>query len=486
LLPAQSIRAEYANRFHCIGPDCEDTCCQIWNVPIDQATYEKYQKLPSSPLRTLLDASVLLLPVNSDAAATAQSNLFAPFAQIRMNDARQCPLFTAERLCRIQTELGEGLLSHACATYPRIAHSAGGVEEKALALSCPEAARLVLLSPDLLSPDPLNPGLPAALDRRAVDQRASEDESPVDLPGLPAATQVLTGRSLPLLETGASPHLLSAAFWPIRESVLALVQNRAYPLWQRMFLLGAFCRQLDRRFDSIVQGKLQPTVAEFLFDFEATVAAGTLRTAMNFLPLNRLAQLEMVLQLAGLLLHRSNVTPRFVECVQAFTAGIGNGPGATLESLTAQYSLAHDLSYEPFFRRHPHIMENYLINTIIRCQFPFGREGMKAEVPVGQESPGCAFASREFALLTVQFALMKGLLIGVAGFHGEAFSEAHVVHTVQAAAKHFEHHPEFLNLAHDLLVKSRMSGVRGMAILLRNARPGAVSDESDSSQGLRP
>jgi hypothetical protein len=78
---------------------------------------------------------------------------------------------------------------------------------------------------------------------------------------------------------------------------------------------------------------------------------------------------------------------------------------------------------------------------------------------------------RECALLTAQFALMKGLLIGVAGFHREGFAARHVVHTVQAASKHFEHHPDFLNMAHVLLMESRMDGARGMAILLRNANP---------------
>jgi lysine-N-methylase len=68
-----------------------------------------------------------------------------------MNGANQCPMLGEDRLCRIQAELGEGLLSHACATYPRIVHEIGGVEEKALTLSCPEAARLVLLTPNLLA-----------------------------------------------------------------------------------------------------------------------------------------------------------------------------------------------------------------------------------------------------------------------------------------------------------------------------------------------
>jgi lysine-N-methylase len=84
--------------------------------------------------------------------------------------------------------------------------------------------------------------------------------------------------------------------------------------------------------------------------------------------------------------------------------------------------------------------------------------------------------SHEFALLAAQFTLIKGLLIGVAGFHREQFSAAHVVHTVQAAAKHFEHHPDFLKSAHVLLVESRMDGAPGLAILLRNSPVGTASD----------
>jgi lysine-N-methylase len=182
---------------------------------------------------------------------------------------------------------------------------------------------------------------------------------------------------------------------------------------------------------------------------------------MDKMPTDRAAQLDMVLRLAGMMLHKSNVRPRFVECVQAFTSGIGNRPGATLETLAAQYALGQERYYAPFLARHPYIMENFLINTIVRCQFPFGKEGMRAGA---QPKKG-----REFAMLAAQFVLMRGLLIGVAGHHGEAFSTAHVVHTVQAASKHFEHHPEFLSMAHGLLVEAGLDGDRGMAILLRDA-----------------
>ena len=295
------------------------------------------------------------------------------------------------------------------------------MKETALALSCPEAARLVLLNPDLLGPGSRIAAIPVDGDK------------------------------------DGSAKTLPPDFLGIRKSVLTLLRMRSYPLWQRMFLLGLLCRRLD----SIARGELNRSVPDFLGDFKRAVASGSLRPAMATLPEDRTAQLDVVLRLAGLMLHRSNVSPRFSASVHAFTAVIGNGPGATLESLSNQYARAHDIAFEPFFRRNPHILENYLVNTIVRCQFPFGREGMEAGAQ--------AECAREFAKLTAQFALIRGLLIGVAGFHGAAFSSAHVIATVQSAAKHFEHHPEFLKLSYELLLESRMDGARGMAILLREA-----------------
>ena len=425
----------YPEAFRCIGSDCEDTCCQGWNVPIDLITYEKYKDLPASPLSKLISESV---DRNQESAArgTAAGEA-APavnpgaFAQIRIFGTEHCPLLTTDRLCRIHAELGPQMLSYACATYPRIVHEFGELKETALALSCPEAARLVLLSADL------------------QDQNLMRPEA--QSPQIEISEHAYAGHA------AESTKPLPADFLEIRQSVLSLVRLRSYPLWQRMFLLGLLCRRLD----SIVRGELNRSVQDFLADFKSAVETGALRPAMETLPVDRAAQLDIVLRLAGLMLHRSNISSRFSESVRAFTSGIGNGPGVTLETLTRQYALAHDLSFEPFFRLHPHILENYLVNTIIRCQFPFGCEGMK---------PGAVpNRAQEFAKLTAQFALIRGLLIGVAGFHGAAFSTAHVVSTVQSAAKHFEHHPEFLKLSFELLLESQMDGARGMAILLRNA-----------------
>jgi len=426
------IRPAYAQAFRCIGSDCEDTCCQGWTVPVDLRTWEKYQAIPEGPLQVLVHASVTRNPRGSDGVEPTAN----VFAQIRMDDANQCPILSGDGLCRIQSAMGAGMLSDTCATYPRIKHSIGGREEQALALSCPEAARLVLLSPDLLSPDLLNSG-----DKNWVATNAvlcSTEDGDAD------AGKDAVGVALP------------ADFWQIRSVVLSLVRNRVYPLWQRLFLLDLLCRRLD----AIDGDEGQGSVADFLSGFVASVSTGQLRGNLEGLPFESSVQMDMVLRLAGMMLHKSNVRPRFVECVQNFTAGIGNGPGATLESLTRRYAQANERIFAPFLSRAPHILENFLINSILRCEFPYGKENLR--------DGGKPEMAREFAQLAAQFVLMRGLLIGVAGFHGAGFSAPHVVHTVQAASKHFEHHPEFLSMAHALLKESGMDGARGLAVLLRD------------------
>jgi len=79
--------------------------------------------------------------------------------------------------------------------------------------------------------------------------------------------------------------------------------------------------------DAIAPGDLGKNVPQLLADFAATVVSQKSQSTMETLPVDHAQQLDVVLRLAGMLLHRSNLRPRFLECIQAFTQGIGNGPG---------------------------------------------------------------------------------------------------------------------------------------------------------------
>lgn len=404
----------YSQRFRCIGSACEDTCCRGWVVPVDRATVKRYQTLPPGPLRTELNENIIT-PTTS-----GNQNQDAGFSSIRMLPSEECPFLSDERLCRIQQELGELYLCRTCAQYPRHFHSIDRIEECSLALSCPEAARLVLLDPALLSSS-------------RTRYKARWDKSV------------------------SCTHPLRTFFWPIREFVLRLIVDRSYALWQRMFLLGIFCQRLD----AIARSEDKRTFPEFLRDFSAVVAAGNLRGPMESIPANTGLQLKLVTELVRLgVSGAGRIRPWLQQCLSAFEGGIGHAADASFERQIASYTAAFARDYEPFFRERPWILENYLVNELLGWTFPFGQAFFQPD--------GKFDFTASFAHLAIRFGILKGLLIGVAGFHGQSFADSHVVHTVQVVSKQFEHSQKFVDESYAFLAEQKLADIAGLTALLRN------------------
>lgn len=392
---------EYSTRFRCIGPDCEDDCCHGWAVPIDPAALAKYQSLAPGPLRSQLDTCIQVAEPAPPAAA------------IRMLPSGRCPFHTEERLCRIHQELGHSALSQTCAQFPRRIHIIDGVEQVTLSLACPEAARLVLLDPDLFA-------------------------SPVRRHKL---------RWNPAVQCGDP---LRTFYWPIREFVTALVVERSYALWQRLFLLGVLCQRLD----ALARGHDHRTFPEFMRDFSGAVACGSLRAAMDAAPANPALQLHLIHELVRLGATAPGGSPLAV-----FHAAIGAGEATGREAQTAAYTAAHATTLEPFLRDRPWMLENYLLNELLAGAFPFG-DALFCGAPVGCMS--------SFAQLAVRFGILQGLLTGVATSRGPDFCTDDVVRTVAAVSRHFEHNRTFAQRSAAFLQEHRLANVAGLTALLRN------------------
>ncbi|MFY9559815.1 MAG: hypothetical protein WAQ52_06245 [Terriglobales bacterium] len=65
--------------------------------------------------------------------------------------------------------------------------------------------------------------------------------------------------------------------------------------------------------------------------------------------------------------------------------------------------------------------------------------------------------------MCVLYAVVKDLLIGMAGHYQEAFAEEHVVKLVQSFAKAVEHCPKFMGGTN-----LNLASADGMALLLKN------------------
>jgi lysine-N-methylase len=199
------------------------------------------------------------------------------------------------------------------------------------------------------------------------------------------------------------------------------VQDRAYPLWQRLFILGMFCKRLGE----MVCSRQFGFVPKLLRGYAEIASSGSLREAMNGIPVRATAQVQMVAEVAfGYLRQHKPELCRIHECLQDFWQGVGHHSESSVESCTRRYVEAYAGFYRPFMEE-----DNYLINHIFRVVFPFGSDPAKIF-----ERP-----QQEFVFLCLEFAVLKGLLIGMAGHYREAFSAEHVVKLAQSLAKSLEH-----------------------------------------------
>lgn len=124
------IKPSYYDQFRCIAGACPDSCCQEWDVQVDEAAAKGYLALPGA----LGDR--LRQKLKQDEGGY----------YLEITD-RRCPMWRQDGLCQIQAELGEEGLCHVCREFPRLRHDYGDFVELGLELSCPEAARLIFTAP---------------------------------------------------------------------------------------------------------------------------------------------------------------------------------------------------------------------------------------------------------------------------------------------------------------------------------------------------
>jgi lysine-N-methylase len=297
-------RPNYAERFRCITSACEDTCCSGWTIPIDRRTVEAYRK------HQVLQPFSALLVLNEETPSSGD------YARMPLTHSGTCAFLSPDKLCGIHRHLGESVLSVACKTFPRETSHHLGEPETALNLSCPEAARLTLLDPELLEAwRPEGPNRYA----RVCNDRVEFD---------------------PVLA--------------VREFLLLLLTDRRHTLAQRLRLMGEVAARIDSH--AWTQNHLAET-ALLLRQF-AAIADSPSRNREPGLAL------EFAAWILDERLAQPPVPQRFLECVEDFHAGL---------AFAKAHAGARNLYFEPFLQRHPHLLENYVANHMFKYSYPFGR-----------------------------------------------------------------------------------------------------------------
>ena len=422
--PSRIVQPGHYEAFHCLGADCEDTCCDGWAISIDHGTYDKYQQSPE--LRPLLSNLVV---INSPMASDNE------YASFKLSETH-CPCLS-EGLCSIQNKHGEGSLANICAIYPRIMNQVGDALERNLDLSCPEAARMVLLDPRPME----------LLD--CADQIGSFRMGTPRVPGIPNATYA----------DRAYPHFLA-----VRTLIVTILRQRTYPLWKRLVIIGHLCDKLsemaairnDEDIPTLIQGYLYAVRSR---QFDELLSKCQAQPS---------AQLVTVLELIVNRITSDFTGRRFLDCYQDFMHGLQWTPESALPEVTRCYIDAWSRYYVPFFDQNQSLMEQYFVAYVYRNLIPLGQ--LEANRTCGLHGIDNSI-SIQCRLMMAHYAIIRTVLIGMASYHQSAFGMDHVIKAIQSSTKAFQHNTLFPASAIEILTRNGLKSGASMAVLVQDVNP---------------
>lgn len=374
---------DYWPAFVCSGGDCPDTCCQGWDIVIDPATCARYEKSGSREFRKLLSRAVVHR--REDGAAGPSE-----VACIRMGRGQRCLFLRNDGLCMIQRQTEEKNLSQTCRTYPRVIHRwQDGAADRALCVSCPAAARLILQHQGHL-------------------QFHQQEIPAAELAGLRVEAQ--GGR-------------LAEANQPLRQRLIRILQDDRLPVRRRLRLANDFFWQAA----ALGQRHWQRP-------FAALAAAGRQRreqAVRRQAPLARepagwLAEAEGLLRLR---LKNPALAPLFRQRLQAALAG-----WPLTEEGRHQFREARAL-YDMFLLPEVTGMwENYLVNGVFKNVF------------LREDSAECCCS---WCQLVLQFVLARFLLLAAFAAGPDDFGPEDMLELLQQLTRAVGHDPRYLEQALD-------------------------------------
>jgi len=157
---------------------------------------------------------------------------------------------------------------------------------------------------------------------------------------------------------------------------------------------------------------------------------------------------------------RDGAGTRFCEVFRALAGCIVPTEERTQEQGLEAFAWAENEFYRPFMEKHPHVLENFLVNFMFVNLFPYGREGRSAFNAAGMFD--------EYMRMAMLFAWVNVFAIGMAARHRGTFGGEHVVQVVQSLTRTLEHDPSALKGITEYMKVRGLDNLQGIAIMLRS------------------
>ncbi|MDP2806226.1 MAG: flagellin lysine-N-methylase [Gallionellaceae bacterium] len=389
---------DYYPKFQCSGPQCEDTCCNgWWNIDVDLETYQLYQNSKDEALAPLFQNAL-----SKNRSSNANNNF--NFGLLKMRADGSCHFLQQDKLCAIHHRLGATALSDTCRLYPRYLNQFGSLRENSLGISCPEAARLILLNSE-------------PMQFIEIEPESAIDEKP------------FTSYRFPLHSEGDAEQV--SILTDFRAVIVAILQFREVSIGARLMLLGFLLEDVNK----ITSSEKFSHAIEILPALQDFVGMLSYPDQLE----DQFAQIEASIprkiEMATSLIADSPIdstSPRFKSTLQTAAAGIGTTQSS--EQILSQYAENHAAYYQPFFQNKEYIFENYLVNQVITRLFPFTR-GSYLEL---------------YRELVCSHSVIQVLLVGIAA-KNKGLDDELVIQLFQTFARNSNHNKKYLGKLLDSL-----------------------------------
>ena len=123
-----TIVPDFYDQFSCKAGSCQHTCCQGWEIDIDEPTLYRYEKIKGE-IGDKIRQSIII-----------RDGVFI----FQLTDDDRCPLLQDDGLCQIIRTLGPKKLCKVCAMHPRFFVYKSELELAGLGLCCEKTCELLL------------------------------------------------------------------------------------------------------------------------------------------------------------------------------------------------------------------------------------------------------------------------------------------------------------------------------------------------------
>lgn len=373
---------KYLKEFKCIGGECEDSCCIGWDIDIDKITFRQYYKVKDQEMKKMFQKNVH----NNEYCQAPDVD----YGKVKLKKDKRCPFLDECNYCIIQSKLGEEYLSNVCTSFPRILNKIDGYYEMSLDVSCPEAARILLLKEEGIEFEENEENLGKHIISSEIDTKSKEF------------------KNLPI-----------KYFKEIRDLSIKIIKNRKFDLNRRLYILGEFINELEEELKYNYENVLK-FIKEYDInsvknsyekdDFSYLLQVDFFKKNMKYL--NTLNEVDSLL---------------FKDYTKKVMTGF-NFEDDNISKYANVYIEAFEEYSKEYMIKNSFIFENYLVNFIYNYMFPFSENQSVFD---------------GYIMLLMRYSFIRFYLVGKYIVNKNE-SKEEIVRFIQVFSKSIGHHRNYL------------------------------------------